>query len=139
MISRKQNSSSNRVSVDSALFRKLPRPLHLRQVGYEEERFDYSTIWYDCFPHASNNSVVLLGPSMLNFAGPLSLGVFRAGGDGILSVTPWQICKFHEVLISVEGAIEEIEFDCGPYSTDLKVEKNQPDGFADRLLLLPVS
>lgn len=138
MICRNYDSSSIKVSGDSLLFRKPPRPLHLRQDGYED-RFDYSTMWYDCFQHASNDSVVLLGPPMLNLAVPLSQGVFRAGGDKIRSVKARQMCKVHQVIIPVGGAIEEIEFDCGPYSATLKVQPTQAERFANRRVLFTVS
>ncbi len=130
--------SSKRVNTDSTLLRKAPRPRHLRQADYEG-RFDDSTIWYDCFQNSSDDSVVLLGPPMLNLAVPLSQGVFRFGGNEIPSVKGRQMCKVHQVVIPVGGAIEEIEFDCGPYSATLKAQKNKAERFADRRVLVTAS
>jgi hypothetical protein len=57
---------------------------------------------------------------MLNLAVPLSQGVFRFGGNEIPSVKVRQMCKVHQVVIPAEETIEELEFDCGPYSATLK-------------------
>ena len=50
---------------DQKLRRNPPRPPHLRQVDYEE-KFEYLTVFYDCFRSADGDWVLLLGPPLLN-------------------------------------------------------------------------
>ena len=45
--------------------RAMPRPLHLRQPDYEE-KFDFTTVFYDCFRSLDASWCVLIGPPLIN-------------------------------------------------------------------------
>ena len=49
----------------SPIRRTMPRPPHLRQPDYEQ-KFDFTTVFYDCFRSADGNWCVLLGPPLIN-------------------------------------------------------------------------
>ena len=49
----------------SPIRRVMPRPPHLRQPDYEE-KFDFTTVFYDCFRSLDASWCVLIGPPLIN-------------------------------------------------------------------------
>lgn len=65
----------------SALRRCPPRPVDLRQPGYDDE-FDFLTAFYDCFASVDDRWIVLMGPPLANLQShviPALKNAFRAG------------------------------------------------------------
>src|SRR5918996_3305983 len=54
--------------------RNPPRPLSLRHEDYEDN-FDFTTIFYDCFWDCAGESIILIGPPLLNLEADLNLAI----------------------------------------------------------------
>ena len=54
--------------------RNPPRPLSLRHEGYEGD-FDFTTVFYDCFWSSAGNTIILIGPPLLNLETELDLAI----------------------------------------------------------------
>ncbi|GAB4073117.1 hypothetical protein GCM10028812_52790 [Ancylobacter sonchi] len=50
---------------NTKLRRDAPRPIEMRQGGYEQV-FDYNTILYDLFRDASGQKIIAIGPALHN-------------------------------------------------------------------------
>ncbi len=68
------------LDIDSPVRRHHPRPKSLRHADFEE-KFDFLTVFYDCFWLDTGRRLALLGPPMLNLDADLEL-TFRSYPDG---------------------------------------------------------
>lgn len=73
----KHDLSSARLDAANRLRRKPPRPPELRQENYEE-RFDYLTLFFDCY-RMKDGRVRFQGPPPLNLRKALDKAWFKAG------------------------------------------------------------
>ena len=71
---REVHLSSWSVDPDRGPVRNPPRPLSLRHENYEDE-FDFTTVFYDIFWNSALDTVILLGPPLLNLETDLDLAV----------------------------------------------------------------
>jgi tetratricopeptide (TPR) repeat protein len=62
------------VDPDRDPIRNPPRRLSLRHEDYED-RFDFTTVFYDCFWNTAGDAVILLGPPLLNLEEELDLAI----------------------------------------------------------------
>jgi hypothetical protein len=54
--------------------RNPPRPLSLRHEDYEDN-FDFTTVFYDCFWDYTGDSIILIGPPLVNLETELDLAI----------------------------------------------------------------
>lgn len=79
---RQQEVASLCLAPDSDILRASPRPVELRQDGYDEA-FDFRTVFYDVFYMDDRKTVRLIGPPLLNFSDYISEQSFTALGGAM--------------------------------------------------------
>jgi hypothetical protein len=107
---------------NSPLRRTMLRPPHLRQSDYEE-KYDFLTIFYDCFTSADSASSIFVGPPLLNLEPvvlPMLPAVFCCGSPSDVSLRNLTSCsqlwlrtsQSHAVL--QPGAFQQSRIDIQP-------------------------
>jgi hypothetical protein len=112
---------------DSPIRRTMPRPPHLRQPDYEE-RYDFSTVFYDCFASIDPGWIVFVGPPLLNLeptaipALPTAFGCSSPSDVSLRHLTACTQLKLRTVekhALFQPGAFKQVHIDVQPHQSAL--------------------
>lgn len=129
--------TSSVVLPEDGLSRRAPRPVDLRQEGYDAA-FDYKTLFYDVFESASG--VTLVGPPLLNLESVLSRGVFTDGRGNRLEAWHNKMDRTAAVrLIGDCGGSHHVSLSSPSYSVSMPVNPNFSSLFQGKKVLVTKS
>lgn len=123
--------------------RNPPRPLHLRQADYAE-KFDYLTVFYDCFRSADGSQVLLLGPPLLNLEPivfPSISNLFNCSEPSKMHFSSAGASRNNpSARIWISTSEDRVELPKGAFQQrEIVVQPNQSDIFKNRKVLLTLS
>lgn len=110
--------------------RTAPRPKADRQADYEE-RFDYKTLYYDVFQHG--RKIILSGPPLFNLV-PL-MQIAQIAVDGVTHRGRRHLqdrWKTQRSYLEVESKVSHLSLDIGQLRTEVLVQPDHSDLFANR-------
>lgn len=117
--------------------RKPPRPVHLRQRDYGA-RFDFGTVWHDCFRSFNGKWIVLAGPPLLNLACIFDEGEFHHPRHSRFPAHRRIHSNTEQVWLLCPDELEEVELRTPGRSLMIPVAANQCRTFGGRRVLLTV-
>ncbi|MBL4790218.1 MAG: hypothetical protein JKY60_14695 [Kordiimonadaceae bacterium] len=129
--------SSLRVLADSKILREPPRPVALRQKGYDDA-FDFRTVFYDVFYMADKKTVRLIGPPLFNFADYLNEESFTCSkGNAPVKAESHLHRAVTYVDLQFAEDVETLFLDAGNLGRfQLPVRENQADFFEGERVVL---
>lgn len=130
--------SSWSLGLNSPVLRRPSREWSLRHADFED-KYDFQTVFYDCFWSAGSQHLTLIGPPLLNLENELGLRFFAMPSD--TECRPVSIARAFITLLSlaVPQSLQYLRIESAAGTAFLVPQPNLSGVFKDRRVLMTLS
>lgn len=130
--------SSWSLGLHSPVVRRPNRPPTLRHADFED-KYDFHTVFYDCFWSADGKSLKLIGPAMMNLEGDLKPRFFAMPGGEELKPVAVSRVFITELTMRAPRAVQCLRIESTAGTTFLVPQPNLSSLFEGRRVLMTLS
>lgn len=130
--------SSWSLGLHSPVVRLPKRPPVLRHADFDD-KYDFHTVFYDCFWSADGKSLKLIGPALMNLEGDLKLRFFAMPGGEELKPVPVSRVFISEITLRAPRKLQCLRIESAAGTAYVVPQPNLSSLFAGRRVLMTLS